>query len=109
MRILEAICSEGKVFIGNGAVEVPNVKILSEGGDSEGILLMAGGELVYVAQTSPDLKSALTIIKSAFTTLSGDVVAATGGLTDIGGATPTFAADMLQVSANLNELIGKLK
>lgn len=109
MRIFEAICSEGKIFIDNGKIEVPNVNILSEGGDSEGILIMAGNEINYLAQTSGDLKSALTILKDGFTKLSNDVMQATGGTSDVGGATATFKSDMQAVSDNLNNLLGELK
>lgn len=110
MRIFEAILQESKVFINNGTVEVPNAKILSEGvGDSEGILILSGAECVYIAQTTGDVKKALTILKDGFNKLAGDVVQASGGTSDVGGATPTFSADMQQVATKLDELIGGLK
>ena len=109
MRIFEAICETGKVYIHNGTVEVPNVKILSEGGDSEGILLMANGELIYVAQVSSDLKNALIALKNGFTKLASDVTVASGGSVDTGGATANFASDMNQVATDLNTIIGSLK
>ena len=110
MRIFEAILQESKVFINNGTVEVPNAKILSEGvGDSEGILILSGAECVYIAQTTGDVKKALTILKDGFNKLASDVVQASGGTSDVGGATPTFRADMQQVANNLNKLIGGLK
>lgn len=110
MRIFEAILQDGQIFINNGTVEVPNVKILSEGvGNSEGILIIAGGECVYIAQTTGDLKSALTILKDGFTKLAGDVVQATGGTSDVGGAGPTFQSDMQAVASDLDTLIGGLK
>lgn len=110
MRIFEAILTSGKVYINNGTVEVPNVKILSEGaGDSEGIMLLQGSECIYIAETAGDLKKGLQIIADGFGTLSGDVIKATGGTTDTGGASPTFEADMKQVQQDLNDLIGGLK
>lgn len=110
MRMFEAILQDGKVYIHNGTVEVPDVKILSEGvGDSDGVVILAGSETVYIAQTTGDLKNALTIIKDGFTKLAGDVVQASGGTSDVGGATPTFASDMNQVATDLNNLIGGLK
>lgn len=110
MRMFEAILQDGKVYIHNGTVEVPDVKILSEGvGDSEGVVILAGAETVYIAQTTGDLKNALTIIKDGFTKLAGDVIQATGGLSDVGGAGPTFATDMNQVATDLDKLIGGLK
>lgn len=110
MRIFEAILTSGKVYINNGTVEVPNVKILSEGaGDSEGILLLQGSECIYIAETSGDLKQGLQYIADGFGTLANDVVQATGGSTDTGGATPTFKTDMKAVQDNLNNLIGGLK
>ena len=110
MRIFEAILTSGKVYINNGTVEVPNVKILSEGaGDSEGIMLLQGSECIYIAETAGDLKKGLQIIADGFGTLSGDVIKATGGTTDTGGASPTFETDMKQVQQDLNDLIGGLK
>lgn len=110
MRIFEAILTSGKVYINNGTVEVPNVKILSEGaGDSEGIMLLQGSECIYIAETAGDLKKGLQIIADGFGTLSGDVIKATGGTKDTGGASPTFETDMKQVQQDLNDLIGGLK
>ena len=110
MRIFEAILTSGKVYINNGTVEVPNVKILSEGaGDSQGILLLQGAECIYIAETAGDLKQGLQYIADGFGKLSNDVVQATGGSTDTGGATATFKTDMQAVQNNLNNLIGGLK
>ena len=110
MRIFEAILTSGKVYINNGTVEVPNVKILSEGaGDSEGILLLQGTECIYIAETAGDLKQGLQIIADGFGTLANDVIQATGGTTDTGGATPTFKSDMNKIKSELNNLIGGLK
>ena len=110
MRIFEANLTSGKVYIHHGTVEVPNVKILSEGaGDSTGIMLLQGSECIYIAETVGDLKKGLQIIADGFGTLSGDVVQATGGTTDTGGASPTFATDMKKVQSDLNDLIGGLK
>lgn len=108
--MFEAILQDKKVYIHNGTVEVPDVKILSEGvGDSEGVVILAGAETVYIAQTTGDLKNALLIIKNGFTKLAGDVIQATGGTSDVGGASPTFATDMNQVATDLDKLIGGLK
>lgn len=110
MRIFEAILTSGKVYINNGTVEVPNVKILSEGaGDSEGILLLQGAECIYIAETAGDLKQGLQIIANGFGTLANDVIQATGGTSDVGGATPQFKSDMNKVKSDLNNLIGGLK
>lgn len=110
MRVFEAIFQDGKVYIHNGTVEVPNVKILSEGlGESAGIMILAGEECVYIAQTTGDLKNALTIIKEGFTKLASDVVQASGGTSDVGGATPNFSTDMNKVASDLDTLIGGLK
>lgn len=110
MRIFEAILTSGKVYINNGTVEVPNVKVLSEGaGDSEGILLLQGTECIYIAETAGDLKQGLQIIADGFGTLANDVTEATGGSVDTGGATPTFKSDMNKIKSDLNNLIGGLK
>lgn len=110
MRIFEAILTSGKVYIHNGTVEVPNVKILSEGaGDSQGIMLLQGAECIYIAETVGDLKKGLQIIANGFGTLANDVIQATGGTIDTGGATPQFKTDMNKVKSDLNNLIGGLK
>lgn len=110
MRIFEAILTSGKVYIHNGTIEVPNVNILSEGaGDSEGIVLLQGSECIYIAETAGDLKKGLQIIADGFGKLSNDVAQATGGTSDVGGATPTFKTDMQKVQTDLNTLIGGLK
>lgn len=110
MRIFEAILTSGKVYINNGTVEVPNVKILSEGaGDSTGIMLLQGAECIYIAETAGDLKQGLQIIADGFGKLANDVIQATGGTSDVGGATPTFKTDMNKVKSDLNNLIGGLK
>lgn len=110
MRIFEAILTSGKVYINNGTVEVPNVKILSEGaGDSEGIMLLQGSECIYIAETAGDLKKGLQIIANGFGDLASNVVQATGGSTDTGGATPQFQTLMNKVKSDLNALIGGLK
>lgn len=110
MRIFEANLTSGKVYIHNGTVEVPNVKILSEGvGDSTGIMLLQGSECIYIAETAGDLKKGLQIIANGFGDLASNVVQATGGSTDTGGATPQFQTLMNQVKTDLNNLIGGLK
>lgn len=110
MRIFDAIYSNGKVYIQNGTIEVHGVKVMSAGiGDSNGILIMAGGETVYVAQVFEDLKTALQILSDGFKKLSDDVIAASGGASDVGGATPEFQIDMLKVKTDLDNLIKKLK
>lgn len=109
MRIFEAILKGGKVYV-NDTIEVPDAKIMSEGaGDSEGILLLQGSECVYIAETAGDLKKGLQIIADGFGTLANDVTQATGGTSDVGGATPTFQTDMNKVKTDLNDLIGGLK
>lgn len=110
MKIFNATFSNGKVYIQNGTVEVPGVTIMSAGaGNSAGILIMAEGECIYIAQTSSDIADALKILADGFTTLSSDVIQASGGTSDVGGATPTFKTDMQSVSTKLKELAGKLK
>jgi hypothetical protein len=110
MRIFEANLTSGKVYIHNGTVEVPNVKVLSEGaGDSTGILLLQGAECIYIAETAGDLKQGLQIIANGFGDLASNVVQATGGSTDTGGATPQFQTLMNKVKSDLNNLIGGLK
>lgn len=109
MRIFEAIFTDGKVYIQNGTVEVPGAKLMSAGkGDSVGILILAGGECVYLAQTTPDMKKSLEILAQAFDKLSNDVIQATGGTSDVGGATATFKTDMQAVKQQLEQLAGDL-
>lgn len=108
MKIFNASLKDGQVYIGD--TPVPDATVLSQGaGNSSGILLLAENQCIYIAQISDDIKSALTLLADAFTKLSTDVKVATGGTSDVGGATPTFQKDMQQVAQKLNDLAGGLK
>lgn len=109
MRIFEANFTGGQVYIHNGTVPVPDAKVLGDGkADSSGVLLLAGADCVYVPQTTPDMTKALKILSDGFTTLSNSVVQASGGASDVGGATPQFKANMTAVANKLNQLAGEL-
>lgn len=108
MKIFNASFQNNQVLV--DGVPVPDVTILSQGqGDSTGVLLMSDNECIYIAQISDDIKTALELLSDAFKTLSTDVVQASGGASDVGGAKPTFTSDMQNVSTKLKQLAGGLR
>lgn len=108
MRIFKANLNGGQVFI-NGVIPVIGATILGAGvANSTGVLLLAGDECVYIPQSTPDISQALKILSDGFTQLSKDVIVASGGASDLGGATPQFQLHMTQVATQLQTLAGML-
>lgn len=104
MKIFEARRTAGIITADGGAVI--DCPVLGEGGDSEGFIIMAEGELVYIPKRSPDLFKTLQLLSTAlFTIASGIMQANMGG--DI--TTPTFAQELADLKKQVDELQGKLK
>lgn len=104
MKIFNAKVEGGVIKADKGnVVECP---ILGEGGDSEGFLIMAEGEIVYLPKRSPDLKNTLQILSNLISTLASEIYQSNGG----GNITnPTFTADLAQLKNSVEELKGALK
>lgn len=104
MKIFEAKRTGGVITADSGVVV--DCPILGEGGDSEGFIIMAEGELVYIPKRSPDLSTTLKLLStSLFTIASGIMQANMGG--DI--TSPTFAQELTDLKKQVDELRGKLK
>lgn len=104
MKIFEAKRKAGVITADGGAVI--DCPVLGEGGDSEGVIVMAEGELVYIPKRSPDLYATLQLLSTAlFTIASGIYQANMGG--DI--TSPTFAQELADIKRQVDELRGKLK
>lgn len=104
MKIFEAKRTAGVITADGGAVI--DCPVLGEGGDSEGVIVMAEGELVYIPKRSPDLSTTLQLLStSLFTIASGIMQANMGG--DI--TSPTFAQELTDLKKQVDELRGKLK
>lgn len=104
MKIFEAKRTAGVITADGGAVI--DCPVLGEGGDSEGVIVMAEGELVYIPKRSPDLSQTLQLLSTAlFTIASGIYQANLGG--DI--TSPTFAQELADIKKQVDELRGKLK
>lgn len=104
MKIFEAKMTEGKITAEGGVVV--DCPILGEGGDSEGVIVMAEGEIVYIPKRSPDLYTTLQLLSTTlFTIASGIYQANMGG--DI--TSPTFAQELTDLKMQVDELKGKLK
>lgn len=104
MKIFEAKRTGGVITADGGAVI--DCPVLGEGGDSEGFIVMAEGELVYLPRTSPDLSTTLQLFSTTlFTIASGIFQANLGG--DI--TKPTFAQELADLKTQVDELRGKLK
>lgn len=104
MKIFEAKRTAGVITADGGAVI--DCPVLGEGGDSEGVIVMAENELVYIPKRSPDLYTTLQLLSTAlFTIASGIYQANMGG--DI--TSPTFAQELADIKKQVDELRGKLK
>lgn len=104
MKIFEAKRTAGVITADGGAVI--DCPVLGEGGDSEGVIVMAEGELVYIPKRSPDLSTTLQLLSTAlFTIATGIFQKNLGG--DI--TSPTFAQELADIKKQVDELRGKLK
>lgn len=112
MRMFNAFLKDKKVQIKTEAGDfiVPNAQILSAGtGDSTGVLIISRSETAYIANTSSNMLDLLTLLVEGFKTLSNDVIQATGGTSDVGGATSNFKSDMLKVSTDIQKILDAIK
>lgn len=104
MKIFPANRQEGVVYANGGIVQ--NCPVLGEGGNSEGWLIMAEGELVYIPKTSPDLSTTLQYLSTTLSTIASGIFAKNGG----GDITqPTFSTDIAEIKNQVDELRGKLR
>ena len=104
MKIFEAKRAGGVITADGGAgIDCP---ILGEGGDSEGFIIMAEGELVYIPKRSPDLSQTLQLLSTTLSTIASGVYQA-----NLGGdiTSPTFAQELADIKTQVDELRGKLK
>lgn len=104
MKIFEAKRSGGVITADKGIVV--DCPVLGEGGDSEGVLIMAEGELVYIPKRSPDLSTTLQLLSTALSTIASGIYQS-----NMGGniTTPTFAQELADLKNQVDELKGKLK
>lgn len=95
----------GGVITADGGVVI-NCPVLGEGGDSEGVIIMAEGELVYIPKRSPDLSTTLQLLSTTLSTIASGIFQA-----NLGGdiTTPTFAQELADLKTQVDELMGKLK
>lgn len=103
MKIFEAYRKEGQVYNSGGLV--PDCPVLGEGGDSEGWLIMAEGEFVYIPKRSPDLSTTLQLLSTTLSTIGTGIFQA-----NLGGdiTKPTFASDIAEIKNKVDDLRGKL-
>lgn len=104
MKIFEAKRTAGVITADGGAVI--DCPVLGEGGDSEGVIVMAEGELVYIPKRSPDLSTTLQLLSIALFTIASGIYQA-----NMGGniTSPTFAQELADIKKQVDELRGKLK
>lgn len=96
--------TEGKITADGG--EVIDCPVLGEGGDSEGVIVMAEDELIYIPKRSPDLSQTLQLLSTTLSTIASGVYQANMG-GDI--TSPTFAKELADLKTQVDELKGKLK
>ena len=104
MKIFSASVSGGKVKANGG--EVVGCPILGEGGDSQGYLIMAEGDLVYIPKTSPDLDKTLELLSTALNIIATNIFQRNGG-GDI--TTQTFSTELTLLKNQVDELKEKLR
>lgn len=104
MKIFEAKRTAGVITADGGAVI--DCPVLGEGGDSEGVIVMAEDELVYIPKRSPDLFTTLQLLSTTLSTIASGVYQANMG-GDI--TSPTFAQELADIKKQVDELRGKLK
>lgn len=104
MKVINAQISGGVITTEGGIVI--DCPILGEGGDSEGFIIMAEGELVYIPKRSPDLSKTLELLSTTLSTIASGVYQA-----NLGGdiTSPTFAQELADLKTQVEELKGKLK
>ena len=104
MKIFESRRTAGVITADGGAVI--DCPVLGEGGDSEGVIVMAEDELVYIPKRSPDLFTTLQLLSTTLSTIASGVYQANMG-GDI--TSPTFAQELADIKKQVDELRGKLK
>ena len=104
MKILKATCAGGVVYAGAGIV--PNCPILGEGGASEGYLVIAEGDLVYLPKTAPDTKTTLDLFAACIDALVSGILDANAGGAIVSGS---FKADLANIKTQVEALKGALK
>lgn len=104
MKIFSASMSGGQITANGG--QVVDCPFLGEGGDSQGVLIMAEGNLVYIPKTSPDLSKTLEILSTSLNTIATGILQQNAG-----GAitTQTFATDLANLKNQVDELKEKLR
>lgn len=104
MKILSATCAGGVVYAGAGIV--PNCPILGEGGASEGYLVIAEDEAVYLPKTAPDTKSTLELFGACIDTLVSGILDANAGGSIVAGS---FKSDLANLKSQVEALKGALR
>ncbi len=104
MKIFEAKRTAGVITADGGAVI--DCPVLGEGGDSEGFIVMAEDELVYIPKRSPDLSTTLQFLSTTLSTIATGIFQK-----NLGGdiTTQTFATELADIKKQVDELRGKLK
>lgn len=104
MKIFPANRINGVVYADGGAVL--SCPVLGDGANSEGWLIIAEGELVYIPKATPDTAKTLELISTALATIASGVYQANMG-GDI--TSPTFSTDLAEIKKQVDELRGNLK
>lgn len=104
MRMLKAEIKNGIVYVDGKPVK-DAVKLCEGKADSSGFFIIDKETFIYIAKTSQDLSSALDLLNNLISKISTGILASNGG----GAITsPTFTADMQQLSQEVSQLKAKL-
>ena len=103
-KVLEASCV-GNVVTCEGLV-LDGAEILSEGvGDSEGIVLIDGEKIYYIAKTTPDVADTIEKVAEMLTSIKLILTSIGSGMTGPTTAPPgTLVADLLALQLKITAL-----
>ena len=104
-KAINAACESGKVTV-NGVV-VPEAVIVSSGqAKSQGVALFSGADVFYVAVPVETLSQLIDLTAKLTQAVSSGVLSANAGGPITSGS---FAADLAQLKASLDELKGNIQ
>lgn len=104
MIMISAEVQNKKVIV--DGVEVPEVIIMGNGGDSVGVLYIDEERSVYIPKTSPDLEQTLTVVSNALKTIASGILPENAGGAITSGS---FSADITNYANQIDQIKGALK
>lgn len=106
-KIMEAVVQGGVVKV--GSLSVPGAVILSEGdADSQGLLILEGGEKFYITKITPDLKTTIEKTADLIEDLNAALTEIATALTTIAAVPSGWVTPPATVAANVTQILAKV-